>query len=251
MVLPERQKFPANEVSITQLLAIRTPPSRSRNSLLPSRRASDNRLASDRASGPAMQQGGFMNRNAQFCQRRRARSPLSRFCRFRSRCRRRFNRLPTSRSTASSVGAACHRCQGGDHTSLASGIMEGSRWGLRGTSRNGRQSAMFVLESRFEADTGAVSVTSDVRHATARPADRWSAAPVRLRSIPPSAASSVSTQPGRLFDRQAFVGMVTPFGAIPRRRQYTPASEISNRYDAFANASDGVAWPIDLDSGGR
>jgi predicted porin len=43
--------------------------------------------------------------------------------------------------------------------------------------------------------------------------------------------------PGRLFDRQAYVGIVTPFGAILAGRQYTPAFEISNRYDAFANAT--------------
>jgi predicted porin len=43
--------------------------------------------------------------------------------------------------------------------------------------------------------------------------------------------------PGRLFDRQAYVGLVTPFGAILAGRQYTPAFEISNRFDAFANAS--------------
>jgi len=128
--------------------------------------------------------------------------------------------------------------KGGDHTSLASGIMEGSRWGLRGTEDIGNgYKAMFVLENRFEADTGGLSN---------RPMS-GSQLPDRLTAgLPPAVQaalnSAVGSQlgvnlPGRLFDRQAFVGLVTPYGAILAGRQYTPAFEISNRYDAFANAS--------------
>jgi len=96
---------------------------------------------------------------------------------------------------------------------------------------------MFVLESRFEADTGGLS--NRPMSGTQLP-DRLTA------GLPPAVQaalnSAVGSQlgvnlPGRLFDRQAFVGMVTPFGAILAGRQYTPAFEISNRYDAFANAS--------------
>ena len=48
--------------------------------------------------------------------------------------------------------------KGGSITQVASGIMEGSRWGLRGTEDlGGGYKATFVLESRFEADTGALS----------------------------------------------------------------------------------------------
>ena len=48
--------------------------------------------------------------------------------------------------------------RGGDVTQLASGIMEGSRWGLRGTEDlGGGYKAIFTLENRFEADTGGLS----------------------------------------------------------------------------------------------
>ncbi|MCC7069304.1 MAG: porin [Burkholderiales bacterium] len=128
--------------------------------------------------------------------------------------------------------------KGGSYTGLASGIMEGSRWGLRGTEDLGNgYKAMFVLENRFEADTGGMS---------SRPLS-GNQLPARLTAgLPPAVAaalgSAVGAQlgvnlPGRLFDRQAFAGLVTPFGAILAGRQYTPAFEITNRYDAFANMS--------------
>lgn len=128
--------------------------------------------------------------------------------------------------------------KGGDVTQLASGIMEGSRWGLRGTEDLGNgYKAMFVLENRFEADTGGLSN---------RPAS-GSQLPDRLTAgLPPAVQAALNgaigpslgvNLPGRLFDRQAFVGLVTPFGAVLAGRQYTPAFEISNRYDAFANAT--------------
>ena len=37
--------------------------------------------------------------------------------------------------------------------------------------------------------------------------------------------------PGRFWDRQAYVGLVTPFGAILLGRQYTPAYEINAVFD--------------------
>ena len=99
----------------------------------------------------------------------------------------------------------------------------------RGTEGIGNgYKAMFVLESRFEADTGGPSN---------RPPVSGTQLPDRLTAgLPPAVQaalnSAVGSQlgvnlPGRLFDRQAFVGMVTPFGAILAGRQYTPAFEIS------------------------
>lgn len=128
--------------------------------------------------------------------------------------------------------------KGGSVTQLASGIMEGSRWGLRGTEELGNgYKTLFVLENRFEGDTGGLSN---------RPAS-GSQLPDRLTAgLPPAVQAALNgaigpslgvNLPNRLFDRQAFVGMVTPFGAILAGRQYTPAFEISNRYDAFANAT--------------
>ncbi len=128
--------------------------------------------------------------------------------------------------------------RGGDLTQVASGIMEGSRWGLRGTEDlGGGYKAMFVLENRFEADTGGLSN---------RPLSGSQLPDRFLAGLPPAVQAAlngaVGSQlgvniPGRLFDRQLFVGLVTPFGAVLAGRQYTPAFEISNRFDAFANAT--------------
>ena len=128
--------------------------------------------------------------------------------------------------------------KGGDITQVASGIMEGSRWGLRGTEElGGGYKAIFVLENRFEVDTGGLS--NRPISGTQIP-DRFTA------GLPPAVQAALNGAigpslgvniPGRLFDRQAYVGMVTPFGAILAGRQYTPAFEISNRYDTFANAT--------------
>ncbi|HPV24374.1 MAG TPA: porin, partial [Casimicrobium sp.] len=128
--------------------------------------------------------------------------------------------------------------KGGSITQVASGIMEGSRWGLRGTEDMGNgYKTMFVLESRFEADTGGLS--NRPISGTQLP-DRLTAGlpPAVQAALNSAVGSSLGVNlPGRLFDRQAFVGLVTPFGAILAGRQYTPAFEISNRFDAFANAS--------------
>ncbi|MES2945633.1 MAG: porin, partial [Pseudomonadota bacterium] len=58
------------------------------------------------------------------------------------------------------VDAGYNRVSGlrqGTVNSIASGIMEGSRVGFRGTEDiGGGYKAIFTLENRFEADTGAV-----------------------------------------------------------------------------------------------
>ena len=128
--------------------------------------------------------------------------------------------------------------KGGSITQVASGIMEGSRWGLRGTEDlGGGYKAIFTLENRFEADTGGLS---NRPLSGAQLPDRFTA------GLPPAVQAALNgaigpslgvNVPGRFFDRQAYVGLVTPFGAVLAGRQYTPAFEISNRYDAFANAT--------------
>ena len=128
--------------------------------------------------------------------------------------------------------------KGGSVTQLASGIMEGSRWGLRGTEDlGGGYKAIFTLENRFEADTGGLS--NRPISGTQLP-DRFTAGlpPAVQGALNGAIGSSLGVNiPGRLFDRQAYVGVITPFGAVLAGRQYTPAFEISNRYDAFANAT--------------
>ena len=128
--------------------------------------------------------------------------------------------------------------KGGSITQVASGIMEGSRWGLRGTEDlGGGYKTIFVLENRFEADTGGLS---NRPLSGSQLPDRFTA------GLPPAVQAALNgaigpslgvNLPGRLFDRQAYVGIITPFGAVLAGRQYTPAFEISNRYDAFANAT--------------
>ena len=129
--------------------------------------------------------------------------------------------------------------RGGSVTQLASGIMEGSRLGLRGTEDlGGGWRAMFAAEMRFEGDTGALGN---------RPVSGTQLPDRLLAGLPPAvqaALTNVAIGPtlgvntgNRLFDRQVYVGLVTPVGALLAGRQYTPAFEISNRFDTFSNAT--------------
>jgi predicted porin len=145
----------------------------------------------------------------------------------------------------------------GSVTQLASGIMEGSRWGLKGNENlGGGYRAVFTLESRVEVDTGA---NSNRPISWPQLSDRFSQAP--LMGLPSDAAlglpvgtvqgtvTSVGTaladefgvnvgaNGNRQFDRQAFVGLVTPFGAILAGRQYTPAYETFGTYDIMGTQS--------------
>lgn len=136
----------------------------------------------------------------------------------------------------------------GTVTQLSSGIMEGSRWGLRGTEDLGNgYKAIFTLESRFEADTGGFSN---------RPAsggqlpDRVPTAQ-SLGLVGPLAPAgavvsgvnqAIGNQLGvnlgnNQFDRQAYVGIITPVGAIMAGRMYTPDYEIAAKYDAMETQS--------------
>ncbi len=129
--------------------------------------------------------------------------------------------------------------KGGSVTQVASGIMEGSRFGIRGTEDLGNGlKAIFTVEARFEGDTGLVGN---------RPVT-GTQLPDRLTAgLPPAVQAALTNVaigptlgvnvPGRLFDRQIFVGLITPVGAVLAGRQYTPAFEITNRFDAFANAT--------------
>jgi predicted porin len=76
---------------------------------------------------------------------------------------------------------------GGDVTKLTSGVGAGSRLGFKGREELGNGlAAIFLLESGFQADTGAMG------------------------------------QSGLLFGRQAYVGLQGGFGTLTAGRQYTP-----------------------------
>lgn len=131
-------------------------------------------------------------------------------------------------------------------TRLISGIMEGSRFGFRGNEDiGGGYRAIFTLENRLELDTGAVF--NRPPSGNRLPARFNSAAALGLPAPLQPAVSGVAAQLGaqvgvnhttqRLFDRQAFVGLVTPVGAVLLGRQYTPAYEVSAIFDTMHTES--------------
>lgn len=147
----------------------------------------------------------------------------------------------------------------GSFNGLASGIMEGSRWGMRGTEDlGGGYKAIFTLESRFEADTG--SVTNRPNSGNQLP-DRVATTvnanlPVGLAGTPVALGTiaainnAIGTNAfgvnlaGNLFDRQAFAGLITPFGAFTLGRQYTPGYLVSAAFDASQTQSSLAAGQV-------
>ena len=144
-------------------------------------------------------------------------------------------------------------------TRLQSGLSAGSRWGLRGRENlGGGYTALFTLESRIELDTGASSNNGATYYC--RPAGS-TATPVcpgvGAIGIPPSPTATAVTgglnqlsndlltqfanvnSANALFDRQAFVGLITPFGAVLAGRMYTPGYEIINKFNSFGDATAG------------
>lgn len=142
----------------------------------------------------------------------------------------------------------------GSVTQVASGIMEGSRWGVKGNEDlGGGYRAIFTLESRVEVDTGS---NQNRPISGNQVSDRFSqAALLGLPTLLQGAVNGVVGAAGaqgtlldeygvnvgssgnRLFDRQAFVGLITPFGAVLAGRQYTPAYETFGTYDIMATQS--------------
>ena len=139
--------------------------------------------------------------------------------------------------------------------------MEGTRWGLRGGEDLGAGwRALFFLESRVEGDTGGLS--SRPISGTRVPDRLSSAVALNLPAILQpavlcdSAALATATGctlgtgvaasigqtlgvnlTGKLFDRQSFVGLVTPVGAFLAGRQYTPAYRVLGEFDTLGTQS--------------
>lgn len=156
----------------------------------------------------------------------------------------------------------------GSVSTIASGIMEGSRFGLRGTEDiGGGYKAIFTLENRLELDTGAVS---NRPNSGAQLPDRVGTSVITgvlasglplpaatLNTLVPAVVAGVNTQlangafgvnvgadGNRLFDRQAFAGLVTPFGAFTLGRQYTPGYLAHASFDATQTQSSLAAGQI-------
>ena len=133
----------------------------------------------------------------------------------------------------------------GTDTALVSGIMEGSRFGLRGNEDlGGGYRAIFTLENRTEANNG--SLSSRPPSGTQVP-DRLNQAallglPAALQPAVAGVAAGVGSTlgvnlAGNFWDRQIYVGLVTPFGAVLAGRQYTPAYEINANFDIMGTQS--------------
>lgn len=149
-------------------------------------------------------------------------------------------------------------------TQVASGIMEGSRWGMKGTEDlGGGYKAIFTLEARVELDTGSskntpISGTQLPDRLTtvaglnqANPATPLSTVNPVIAALVKGGASSqgLGTNLGvnltnNVFDRQAYVGLITPFGAVLAGRMYTPAFEANATYDIMQTQSGLAAGQI-------
>ena len=160
------------------------------------------------------------------------------------------------------VDAGYNRVSGmrnGTVNSIASGIMEGSRFGFKGNEDlGGGYKAIFTLENRLELDTGGISNTPNsgtqvpgrvattvlanlspgVTAALGGPAGA-AALVNQLNTGLASSAFGVNVGPAgnRLFDRQAFTGLITPVGAFTLGRQYTPGYLVSASFDASQTQS--------------
>ena len=140
---------------------------------------------------------------------------------------------------------------GGRATQLVSGIMDGSRWGLKGNEElGGGYRAIFTLENRFEVDTGAMSnravsgsqVPDRLIKAALLLPNQSAGAQALLQPVLTGVSGVLGSTIGvnlgnNLFDRQAFVGLVTPVGAVLAGRQYTPGYEMSATFDIMNTSS--------------
>ena len=135
--------------------------------------------------------------------------------------------------------------RGGSMSQLNSGIMDGSRLGFRGNEDlGGGYRALFTAESRLEADTGLVSNRPP---SLSQVADRLIMAnlmglPAALQPVLNAVSGNIGNGigvnlAGAFWDRQIFVGLVTPVGAILAGRQYTPAYEMTATFDVMQTQS--------------
>lgn len=135
--------------------------------------------------------------------------------------------------------------KGGSVKQLVSGIMDGSRWGVRGSEDlGGGYRALFTLESRLEVDTGTLS---NRPISGSQLPDRVSQAallglPSALQPVVTSVAGSIGSTVGVNlnnggFDRQSYIGLVTPFGAVLAGKQYTLAYEVAATFDVTQTQS--------------
>lgn len=140
------------------------------------------------------------------------------------------------------VGVSVANFGKGRQTNVTSGAEDGSRLGFKGTEDlGGGFKTIFKLESRVEFDTGTQS--------TAYFSDSVNAA--LFRGLPAPVVSALTPLIGNpvkvvnnnsaLFDRQAYLGLITPAGAVVLGRLYTPAYEVGDATDTFESGS-AASW---------
>jgi predicted porin len=146
------------------------------------------------------------------------------------------------------------------------GMSAGNRFGIRGSEDlGGGYSAIFTLEGRFSADTGSLSYNESVYWCklASAPASVAAVCPgvraipgTAIGSLPPTSATAQAVVGGMnavnnqllqaittvnsanaIFDRQAFLGMITPYGAVLMGRQYTPGYEVLFKYNVMQDAT--------------
>jgi general bacterial porin, GBP family len=164
-----------------------------------------------------------------------------------------------AQSTPSSVtlygivdGGVVHTTGVTNKNQVVSGIMEGSRLGVRGNEDiGGGFRAIFTLENRTELNNGTVSNRPP---SGSQLPDRFADANLLVPALCPAKPCAIQAAVSQVnanlaaaglgvnirngfWDRQAFVGLVTPVGAVLLGRQYTPAYEISATFDIMGTQS--------------
>lgn len=143
--------------------------------------------------------------------------------------------------------------KGGSRNDVISGIMDGSRLGFRGNEDIGNgYRAIFTLEHRLEVDTGDVTnrpfsgtqLPDRLTNATLLGLPALLAPPANIpsqlvvNSVAATLGNTLGVNLGRTFwDRQAYVGLITPVGAVLAGRQYTPAYEVGAAFDTLGTQS--------------
>ena len=135
---------------------------------------------------------------------------------------------------------------------VVSGIMEGSRIGFRGNEDlGGGFSARFVLENRTELNNGTVS---NRPQSGLQLPDRFADASLLVPALCPAQPCAIQAAVSQVnatlatgalgvnlrngfWDRQLYVGLVTPVGAVLAGRQYTPAYEVTATFDTLGTQS--------------
>jgi predicted porin len=135
---------------------------------------------------------------------------------------------------------------------VVSGIMEGSRLGFRGNEDiGGGFRAIFTLENRTELNNGTLG---NRPQSGSQLPDRFANANLLVPALCPAQPCAIQAAVSQVnanlangalgvnirngfWDRQAFVGLVTPVGAVLLGRQYTPAYEVTATFDIMGTQS--------------